>query len=348
MVECLAHLPLSAGFRERFQYNNLSAAAAGYIAEVVTGQSWNDLVRERILEPLCMNNTRFSLPPTGNATLSYHESHDRRLVVTRRLETGPIGPAGGCIHSTVDDMTRWMAFNLSGGKVAGRQLIEPGTLREIQSPCMVMGGDTASPSPKAAYGLGWFVDTYNGRSRVSHTGWLHDVNGCLTLFPDEGLGIVSFINFASSRIAQLINQCAFDLLMDLVPVQTLKDALAKYEKNVEDTRRRNKSVRRIENAVPSHPLTAYAGSYQHAGYGKVEIVLNGQVLSFVRNSLVLPMEHWHYDAWVIAENDLFEIHKQQPFERANRILFETSADGEIIAFSMQVEPTVAPMRFTKQ
>jgi len=37
LVSRLRHLPLSAGFRERFQYSNISATSAGHIAEVVTG-----------------------------------------------------------------------------------------------------------------------------------------------------------------------------------------------------------------------------------------------------------------------------------------------------------------------
>jgi CubicO group peptidase (beta-lactamase class C family) len=348
LVDCLAHLALSAGFRERFQYNNLTAALAGHIAEVITGRTWQELVRERILQPLGMTATSFAPPPTGNVVTSYHEGTDRVLRETRWLETEPIAPAGGTIHSTVEDMTRWLAFNLNGGSCSGQQLISPATLEEIHSPCIAMGSDSVAPSDRASYGFGWFIDTYNGHARLSHTGYLHDVNGCVTLFPERRLGIVSFNNFASARLAAWINEQIFDATCGLPPVRTLTDVLAHYETQIATVRRRVEAARRVADTSPSQPLSAYSGRFTHPGYGAIEIRQHGTALSLVRDELVLPLEHWHYDAWVVASNDWFEIHKQHPFDRANRLLFETDADGEIGAFTLPVEPSLGPARFTRE
>merc|ERR1712018_478335 len=58
------HAPI-ADFRTRFIYNNFLYAAAGYTAEILAGQrnkkheSWSDLTRIFILDPLGMNNTHF-------------------------------------------------------------------------------------------------------------------------------------------------------------------------------------------------------------------------------------------------------------------------------------------------
>jgi CubicO group peptidase (beta-lactamase class C family) len=349
LVERIQHLELSAGFRERFQYNNLMTMTAGHIAEIVSGQNWVELVQQRILSPLGMGNTGFGPPTNGNVTLSYHENGRRELILTKGFSVPEVGgPAGGLIHSTIEDMALWMLFNLSGGKVDGRQLIQPETLTEIQSPQMLEKGEPPYYTPNSAYAMGWSVDTYNGRARVSHGGYLHDVNSEVMLFPKEGIGIVSFVNFGSPRIAKLINQYVFDLMMDLKPAQTLEETLAQYEKQVEETRVRNASARRVENTSPSHALTDYAGVYMHAGYGEIEIRLSDERLTFHRNNLVLPLEHWHYDAWMAAENELFEIHYPHVFDRASPLLFDTSADGEIAALSIGLEAAVAPIRFLKQ
>ena len=348
LVRRLAFLELSAGFRERFQYNNLTTTTAGHIAEVVTSRPWEDLVREKLLEPLGMNSTGFDLPATDNASLSYHENSCRELVLTCRLATAHAAPAGGSIHSTVEDMTRWLAFNLSDGQVGGRRLVAHATLTEIYSPCVSTGTDPGSPSPNAAYALGWFIDTYNGHTRIWHGGYLHDLQSSVMVFPEDNLGIVSFTNFGNPRIATLINQYAFDLLMDLRPAQTIEAKLSEYEKKIEETRARNAAVRRVEHTSPSHPLDDYAGSYAHAGYGRIEIRRSSQGLSLHRNNLALPLEHWHYDAWIIKENDLFAIESPHAFDRASRLVFEMSADGDITSFSFRLEPAVAPVRFDKQ
>lgn len=347
LVEAFAHLPPSAGFRERFQYNNLTVTLAGHIAEIVSGERWEDLVRNHILQPLHMGNTGFTLPESGNVTSSYHENNERQLVTNRRVNTRSTAPAGGAIHSTINDMARWIACNLSGGKMAGRQVIAPHVLAELHSPQVLMGEDPIAPSENAAYGLGWAIDSFDGQARITHGGDLHDVISCATLFPAEGVGIVSFVNLAVQRLARAVNQCAYDVMRGIESDAAIAKALLEYEKKIESTRTRRARVIRINNTVPSHALGEYVGTYRHLGYGQVEIRQQGQALIFARGELVLPMEHWHYDAWVIADDDRFPIYRPHPYERVNRIVFDTGADGDIAAFSVQLEPATGPIRFEK-
>lgn len=348
LVERIRYLAVSADFRERFQYNNLTVTASGHIAEVVTGRSWEELVQERLFQPLGMHATGFALPPTDNVTLSYHENSYRDLKPTERLATEVTGPSGGSIHSTVLDMAVWVSWNLNGGNVLGRPLVKSQTLCEIHSPQVLTGSDPSAPTANAAYALGWFVYVYNGHHCLSHGGYLHDVCSDVMFFPRKRLGIVSFTNFGFPNLAKLLNYHTFDLLMGLEPVQTLEEKLAEYEKNVVDTRQRNDLLRRVENTSPSHPLEDYAGVYAHLGYGKIRILRNGRDLMFQRNRLVLPLQHWHYDAWVAKDSGIFYIHIAHAFDAASRFVFETNADGEIDAVSIPLEPAVAPIRFEKE
>src|SRR5579872_1228457 len=323
MVARLRHLELSAGFRERFQYNNLTVSAAGHIAERITGQSWESLIQERILDPLGMRRTGFALPDSGDVTLSYHETSYRELKLSRRFATEHTSPSGGSIHSTVEDMARWTSFNLSGGAVGQRGLIKSQTLAEIHSPQIFSGAESGAPTPNAPYAMGWFVDTYNGCTRLSHGGLVHDVNSEVMFFPTNAIGVVSFSNFGFPTLARLINQCAFDLLMGFKSVQTVEEKLAEYERKIEETRERNAKVRRVENTSPSHALKDYAGCYAHPGYGKIEIdQVNGELI-FRRNRLVLPLQHWHYDAWIAKDSDIFFLHVSHAFDRTSRFVFET-------------------------
>jgi CubicO group peptidase (beta-lactamase class C family) len=348
LADRLRYLELSAGFRERWQYNNLTVTTAGHIAEVVAGESWEDLLRQKILTPLQMNSTGFTLPPQGDFTLSYHENSDRQIALGRRFAAEVTAPAGGAVHSTVLDMARWISFNLSGGKAVDRQLIEPKTLAEIHSPQMAIGAELSGLTYNTSYAMGWFVDTYNGRSRISHGGYLHDVSSEVHLYPNEGIGIVSFTNFGGSALARYINQHVLDLMMGLKPTQTLEARLALYENRIEATRKRNESARRVENTAPSHALGDYEGIYVHPGYGRLEIQHAERSLILRRDNLLLPLRHWHYDSWVAEECDLFNIDTSHAFDRVSRILFETNVDGDIAALSIRLEPAVARIRFEKQ
>ena len=197
LVERLRYLELSAGFRERFQYNNMTSTTAGHIAEVVTGRQWNELVQERLLDPLGMKSTTFALPATDNVSASYHENQYRQLLSSARLASEVTAPSGGAMHSTVEDMSAWLRFNLNGGRIGGLSLIKPQTLAEIYSPQIIAALDQGAPTPNAAYALGWFVDTYHGHARLSHGGYIHDIGSEVMVFPEDGVGIVSFTNFGA-------------------------------------------------------------------------------------------------------------------------------------------------------
>jgi len=351
LVERLRYLAPSCGFRERFQYNNILVTTAGYIAEVVMGRTWETLLQERLLGPLGMSNTHFTLPTVGEVTLSYRETRQRELTLTHKLASDVTGPSGGSIHSTVNDMALWALFNLRHGEVAGHFLIQPQTLAQIHAPQTIVGSDPVATSPDAAYAMGWFVDTYNGHARVSHGGYLHDVSSDVALFPAHDLAIVSFTNFGYPLPARLINQQIFALMLGLEPLQSFEGALAKYEKKIADNRERLRSARRIQGTSPSHPLEEYAGVYRHPGYGAVEILRHAEELVFQRHphdSLILPLCHWHYDVWVAEENDFFGEHEPNPFDAARRLVFESDADGDISVLSIRLEPAVDPIRFHKQ
>jgi hypothetical protein len=295
-----------------------------------------------------MRNSSFVEAEFDNATASYHETLGREVIRTRCIPEQLTAPSGGSLHSTVEDMARWMAFNLSGGTVQGRQLIQLQTLQEIHSPQIPVGKELCGPSAEAVYAMGWFVDTYNGWPRISHGGYMHDVNSEVALFPRQGLGFVAFTNMGCQRLARLLIEHTFDLIMDRQPVMSFAERIAQYEKGVVETRERNANVKRVADTSPSHPLGDYVGVYIHPAYGRIEIQLGEAGLIFKRNRLVVPLQHWHYDAWIAADTDLFLIHIPHPFERASRFLFETNVDGEIAALSLLVEPALGPSRFEKQ
>jgi CubicO group peptidase (beta-lactamase class C family) len=60
LVEKLRYLELNKPIRSTFQYNNLMFLTAGYLGGRISGTSWEDLVRQRVLEPLGMTTTKFS------------------------------------------------------------------------------------------------------------------------------------------------------------------------------------------------------------------------------------------------------------------------------------------------
>lgn len=346
LVGRLAYLECSGGFRDRFGYNNLTPLTAGYVAEVVTGESWENLVSRRIIEPLQMSRTGFGRPEAANVTVSYHENLQRDRAPNRALSTAAMAPVGGAIHSTVEDMTQWLRFNLRDPQTT--LAITSATLAELHSAQVFGGHASAAPSSQACYALGWWADSYHGRQRVSHTGYLNDVSSSVMLFPAQRIGLVAFVNFGSAKLARLLNEHAFDLLMNASPVQTLQEKLAQYERGIKEHHQHLASLQPVPESPPSHPLEAYAGRYVHPGYGEVSIEQRERRLIFRRAQITIPLQHWHFDCWSFEETELFDAHQPHALDRSSRVWFNTDSDGVITTACIHFEPTVAPIHFIKQ
>jgi CubicO group peptidase (beta-lactamase class C family) len=173
MIARFAYLELTADLRVKFQYNNLMFMTAGYLAGTLNGTTREEAVDERLFTPLGMERSNFSVTDSqkdDNFSQPYRENDDDEIEEIPFRNIDLVAPAGA-VNSTVNEMSRWLLFNLGGGKVGDCELIQAATLTEIHSPQMTTGAtpDRADISV-ATYGMGWMIDTYRGHRRIHHGG----------------------------------------------------------------------------------------------------------------------------------------------------------------------------------
>ena len=345
MIARFAYLELTADLRVKFQYNNLMFMTAGYLAGTLNGTTWEEAVDERLFTPLGMERSNFSVTDSqkdDNFSQPYRENDDDEIEEIPFRNIDLVAPAGA-VNSTVNEMSRWLLFNLDGGKVGDRELIQAATLTEIHSPQMTTGAtpDRADVSV-ATYGMGWMIDTYRGHRRIHHGGGIDGFITSVMFFPDDDLGLVAFNN-RGSGLPLLVNQHAADRIFGLEEEDWIGEALENRKKGKEeqDKAEEKKEATRIEGTSPSHPLADYAGSYADPGYGALEVRLVGEGLEFDINDITTPLEHWHYDVWNGGEND------DDPTFTDQKLLFRTNVDGLISAVETQLEPRAEPIVFEK-
>ena len=158
--------------------------------------SWEQALRERLFLPLGMERSNLSVTDSqkdDDFAQPYRENDEQRLERIPFRNIDLVGPAGS-VNSSVNEMARWLLFNLNGGRVGDRQLIKPATLADIHSPHMTTGETPERPEiSQSTYGMGWGIDTFRGHRRVAHGGGIDGFTTSVMLFPDDGLGLVSFI-----------------------------------------------------------------------------------------------------------------------------------------------------------
>jgi len=345
LVGRLAHLELTADLRERFQYNNLMYLTAGHLIETVTGKSWEEVVDERLFTPLGMERSSFSVltaQQDPDCALPYRENEETRAIERipfRRIDL--IGPAGS-VSSSVNEMAKWLLFNLRQGKAGDRRLISAATLADIHSPHMTVPAAPDRPDiSHTAYGLGWMIDSYRGHRRLQHGGGIDGFITSVVIYPNDDLGIVAFTN-TSSGIPGLVALHAADRLLGLETVDWSGQALATRDQGRAAAKagETKKEAARRQGTRPSHPLSEYPGDYEHPGYGPLRIEAGeGDRLLVEINGIRAPLEHWHYDVWSGADAGAGD-----PTYEERKFLFRMDFDGRISAVIPSTPCSVASTR----
>ncbi len=131
-VENLAALPLLEEPGTRWRYG-FSADVLAVVIEEITGQPIFTAMRERVFDPLGMENTRYFSPgddPTPLATV-YTQDPDGELIEASPSYDRAWTPGGGGLVSTASDYMRFALMLASGGEYRGTRILEEATLAEM-------------------------------------------------------------------------------------------------------------------------------------------------------------------------------------------------------------------------
>lgn len=133
-VRSYAMTPLDFEPGTNYQYSNAGINTAARIIEVVTGQSFEQFLDERLFQPLGMTDTTFwpneeqaarvasaYKPGPNNQGLVETKIEQLHYPLTDRTERTPM-PAGG-LFSTAHDLSRFYRMLLSGGELEGRRYL---------------------------------------------------------------------------------------------------------------------------------------------------------------------------------------------------------------------------------
>lgn len=310
VLQRAARLQPAAPFRSKYGYSNLMFLAAGEVIEQVSGQSWSDFVRQRILNPTKMNRTIASvrdLVSQGNYA-SPHKTYLDRSVPHPWVNWDTMVSAGGII-SSASDMSQWMRLQLRNGELAdgtrvfsGRQSQE---MWQAQTP-MSVSESYRKRFPTThfrAYGLGWSLADYQGKKIVSHGGGYDGMYSQVLMVPEEKLGIVVLTNSMTS-IAPSITYRVVDAVLGGPQRDWSQENLATFRESRKKFKNRIKlaTTPSAEGTQPSRPLTSFSGTYRCPMYGDATVQAgdDGLVLKLLPNpDLVADLKHLHYDTFII-------------------------------------------------
>ncbi|HET9052699.1 MAG TPA: serine hydrolase domain-containing protein, partial [Cyclobacteriaceae bacterium] len=192
------YLPQAYNFRAGYGYSNIMYITAGELMKTVAGKPWGNIIQERIFNPLGMTRSVTSAKfIDGKVNVaSPHAFTENKHVPIPWEDWEAIAATGGII-SSVEDMSKWMIFNLNNGIWGKDTLLTPQLRNTLWTPHNVFTvnhADEDFDTHFRGYGLGWSLADYKGKMRVGHTGGYSGMLSIVALVPDEKLGVVVLTN----------------------------------------------------------------------------------------------------------------------------------------------------------
>jgi len=343
LYDRLRYLEPSKPLHARYQYNNLMFMTAGVLIERISGSAWEEFVRRRLLDPIGMKTSNFSITDsqrTSDYSLPYEEKNGEvKEIPFRNIDA--IGPAGS-INSSVNEMTRWLLLQLGKGKFEGHQIIPEKSLAETHTPQIVAGGDLKyDESFYSSYAMGWGVTSYRGHPALAHSGGIDGFTSAVRFLPKDQLGVVVLTN-SSSPASGLIASNAVDRMLGLNEApwaQRAREDAAKG-REAQAKAKAEDEAKRKKDAPPTHKLADYAGQFEHPAYQTLTIRQEGEQLKFDLHGLSGGLKHYHYDIFQGAEG--------AAGLEGTKVTFLVNRAGEIDSVSIPLEPNVKEIIFRRK
>jgi CubicO group peptidase (beta-lactamase class C family) len=345
LVEKLRYLEPNKPLRQTFQYNNLMFITAGYLAGELDHSTWEDAVRQHVLEPLGMRSTVFnSLDAQKSSDYAQPYRMNYKTEEVKKIDFadwGDIGPAGA-INSNIDDLSRYLLFHLNKGKADGKQLLSANNAAQMQTPQMVIQGTPPFKElGENGYGMGFFISSYRGHKLVEHGGNLDGFSLNISFLPNDGIGVVVLTNLSGTSVRDFLPYNVFDRLLGLDQTPWSQRLLEQEKKGreTETVAEKKGFTGQKPGTHYSHDLQEYFGDYTNVGYGRITIA-SGKPLTMTFERLTRPLEHFHYETFTVPADPLDSIEKL-------KVTFITDLNGEVSSISLPLEPHVKAIIFER-
>ncbi len=191
-----------------YAYQNSTYNLIAPVIEAVTGETYDERLKHRLLAPLGMTSTSLGsqgLISTGNWAMP----HIRRGGVYSAVPVKEAYyrlPAAAGVNSSINDMAQWLAAMIGERP----DVVPPEVLDDLRASRTSTPADLRRhlaqkmPTTRTTYGLGWRSYDYSGHDVVAHSGSVQGYAAQIAYLPKERAGIVILSNTRGARTAKLV------------------------------------------------------------------------------------------------------------------------------------------------
>ena len=296
---------------EKFAYSNNAFEILGDVIAKVSGVSFEDFMKENILDILDMRESNFFKPLVSKELITTPHVLDLENGC-KVSEVFPYNRAHGpssTLCSNVVEMCNYAIANMNEGRFKFAKIVETESYSELwrAQATTGWGGYTSE------IGLAWFLGEYKGVKVKSHSGGDTGFRSKLVLFPEIDVALVMMIN---SDYASIDNICSNIMDIDLGhEAKSIKDSLANYilktmvNNNSEIALKEYYEIK--ENSIEKYIVSE--GEFNSLAYGLLGGKRNKEAIELLKISLIsFPESSNLYDS--LGEIYLIDGNKEMALE----------------------------------
>ncbi len=203
----------------RKAYCNSGYAVAAYIVEKISGQEYEEYVKETFFKPLKMPNTTFF-----NDELFHEWGATTFNWAMKQIDYKPsLYRPSASLNSSPGDMAKLLQLLLNRGSIDTLKLLEEKSIKRMEKPKSTPG---AKAGLALGYGLGSFTSTNNGFVYHGHEGVIDGGLSELAYIPKSGVGHVLLLNANNGQAMSEISTLIREYETALLETNTAKTAFA--------------------------------------------------------------------------------------------------------------------------
>ena len=189
-------MPLEFEPGAQYSYSNSGYILLTQIIETVSGQSYDQYLKDHLFQPLGMENTGYEMPLAvidglANGYQFTGESYQQAEYINMAVPQG----AGG-LYSTVADLAQWHEFLFNNAK-RDTTVLSDGAIAAMTFPHVLMDEDT----PSLFYGYGLVISEQGENRYIAHGGGINGFVTNLGSIPDLGITIAVLSNVETANPA---------------------------------------------------------------------------------------------------------------------------------------------------
>lgn len=196
----------------RMSYSNPGYGVAGYLIGKITGEPFDQYIRENILRPLGMANADFPFTDANKALLATaYEGNPPRVAGYPFIYLRPAGD----LKASPGELAKLVQFLLRRGKAGDVQILKPDSIIRMETVETTLA---ARNGLRLGYGLANYTEVTGGVVTHGHDGGIAGFLSTYRYMPEQNWGYVVLLNSTQSgRALNDLNKLAIDFLSKEFP-----------------------------------------------------------------------------------------------------------------------------------